>query len=453
MNQGYVPVIPETITVHLGSPGEAAANVTVPFVEYVKNVASSEIYPTWPENAIRANMLAQISFALNRVYTEYYRSRGYDFDITSSTAKDQSFVYGRDIFENVSQIADEIFSTYVRRVGTVEPLFAQYCNGTTVTCSGLSQWGTVALANEGYAPLDILKFYYGDNIELVTDAPIAGVGESYPGFALRRGSVGNDVRRTQLRLNRIAKNYPSIPRIEAPSGVFGEETEAAVREFQRIFSLEEDGIVGRATWYAIERVYAAVKRLSELNSEGISPEDVADIFRSTLEEGDSGAEVRELQYLLSFVANFVEAVPALEIDGIFGPRTKNSLEQFQAAYGLPVTGRVDAAVWDRLYRAYRALYESLPEDSFEGVTLPYGGAPLSLGARGREVRAMQEYLGRIAQAFPAVPATAADGIFGPQTEAAVRAYQAAFGLPVSGLVGGATWHSIADPYRSLLDGA
>ena len=157
MNQGYVPVIPETITVHLGRPGEAAANVTVPFVEYVKNVASSEIYPTWPENAIRANMLAQISFALNRVYTEYYRSRGYDFDITSSTEKDQSFVYGRDIFENVSQIADEIFSTYIRRVGTVEPLFAQYCNGTTVTCSGLSQWGTVALANEGYAPLDILK--------------------------------------------------------------------------------------------------------------------------------------------------------------------------------------------------------------------------------------------------------------------------------------------------------
>ena len=148
----------------------------------------------------------------------------------------------------------------------------------------------------------------------------------------------------------------------------------------------------------------------------------------------------------------MEAVPALEIDGIFGPRTRNSLEQFQAVYGLPVTGRVDAAVWDRLYRAYRTLYESLPADYFEGVTLPYGGAPLSLGARGREVRAMQEYLSRIAQAFPAVPDTTADGIFGPQTEAAVRAYQAAFGLPVSGLVGGATWNSIADTYRSLIDG-
>ena len=165
-----LPVIPEYITVHLGEPDESAQNVTVSFPDYIKNVASSEIYPTWPESALRANILAQISFALNRVYTEYYRSRGYDFDITNSTAFDQSFVYGRDIFENISQIVDEIFNDYLVREGNIEPLFAVYCNGTTVTCDGLSQWGSVELANQGLVPYDILRNYYGDDIQIISNA-------------------------------------------------------------------------------------------------------------------------------------------------------------------------------------------------------------------------------------------------------------------------------------------
>ena len=200
------PVIPETITVHLGAPQSDAANVTVPFLDYIANVASSEIYPTWPENAIRANIYAQISFALNRVWTEYYRTRGYDFDITNNTAYDQAFVNGRETFENVRQIASELFDDYIRRSGSVVPLFAQYCNGTTVTCNGLSQWGTVGLANRGMTPFEILQYYYGDDIELIRDAPVAGVGPSVPEVPLRLGAVNDDVRTVQIRLNRISNN-------------------------------------------------------------------------------------------------------------------------------------------------------------------------------------------------------------------------------------------------------
>ena len=201
------PVIPEYITVHLGAPDSPAQNVTVPFPDYIKNVASSEIYPTWPESALRANILAQISFALNRIYTEYYPSRGYDFDITNSTAMDQSFVYGRDIFENISRIVDEIFNNYIRRGNNIEPLFAVYCNGTTVTCEGLSQWGSVELANLGYVPYDILRTYYGDDINIVYNAPVSEIEPSVPEILLRLGSVGNDVAFVQTRLNRISANW------------------------------------------------------------------------------------------------------------------------------------------------------------------------------------------------------------------------------------------------------
>ena len=196
------PVIPETITVHLGAPDQAAENVTIPFAEYIKNVASSEIYPTWPEAAIRANILAQISFALNRIYTEHYPSQGYDFDITNNTQYDQNFVRNRDIFENISQIVDDIFNDYVVRQGSVEPLFTQYCNGTTSTCDGLSQWGTVDLADQGLIPYEILQYYFGDDINIVFGAPVQGIERSYPGVPLRQGSAGEDVRILQRQLNR-----------------------------------------------------------------------------------------------------------------------------------------------------------------------------------------------------------------------------------------------------------
>ena len=453
MNTGNFPVIPENITVHLGAPSSSAQNVTVPFADYIKNVASSEIYPTWPENAIRANILAQISFALNRVYTEYYRSRGYDFDITNSTANDQSFVYGRDIFENISRIVDDIFNDYIRRQGAVEPLFAQYCNGTTVTCSGLSQWGTVSLAEAGETPFSILQNYFGDNIVLVQDAPVGGEGESYPGIALRPGTSGNEIRRIQLQLNRISKNYPNIPKITNPDGVYGPETEAAVRAFQRAFNLTPDGIIGRATWYAIRRIYNAVKRLSELASEGITPDEIADLRQTVLQQGDTGAGVRELQYLLSFVGNFVGTVPVIAVDGAFGPSTRGAVEAFQQVYGLPVTGVVETVTWNTLYNAYRGQYASLPENFFSGAVRPYPGTVLRLGSAGEDVRLIQSYLNEIGRTYPSIPRLTEDGAFGSQTAQAVRAFQRLFGLEESGSVGAATWQTIGDVYSDLTEGA
>ena len=208
-----LPTIPEYITVHLGSPQSNARNVTVPFREYIANVASSEIFPTWPEAALRANILAQISFALNRIYTEFYRSRGYDFDITNSIANDQSFVDGREIFDNINEITGDIFDNYLVRQGFVEPLFATYCDGVEVTCPGLSQWGSVTLAERGLTPYAILQNYYGDDISIVVDAPIRGITATAPRRNLNLGSTGNDVAFVQLRLNRISNNFPSIPKI------------------------------------------------------------------------------------------------------------------------------------------------------------------------------------------------------------------------------------------------
>ncbi|MBO5281120.1 MAG: peptidoglycan-binding protein, partial [Clostridia bacterium] len=331
--------IPENITVHLGLPSDRSApNVTVSFIDYIKNVASSEIYPTWPESALRANIYAQISYALNRVYTEYYRSRGYDFDITSTTQFDQTFIYGRDIFSNVGEIVDEVFNDYIVRQGSVEPLFAAYCNGTTVMCNGLSQWGSVALAEEGLTPYEILQYYYGDDINIVFNAPTDRNLPSYPGRPLRRGDSSQDVLTIQRQLNRIGRNYPAIGRINDPDGIFGQDTENAVKNFQRIFNLTQDGVVGKATWYKIKSIWAAVKRLAEVQSEGVSQDDVRLIYPSQLALGDTGDGVRNLQYFLSVIAFFDPQVPDVTVDGVFGTQTENAVRAIQRQAGLTEDG-------------------------------------------------------------------------------------------------------------------
>ncbi len=447
-----LPFVPETITVHLGPPSADAGNVTVDFASYIKNAASSEIYPTWPDAALYANIYAITSFALNRIYTQYYPSRGYDFDITNDTSIDQSFVPGRDIFGNIGDIVDEIFNSYVRRQGTVEPYFTQYCNGTTVTCAGLSQWGTVTLANEGKSSIEILRFYYGDDIEIVSDAPVVGVSNPAPGAILRFGSTGNEVVELQVKLNRISKNYPAIPKISPVDGIFAEETDAAVRKFQSIFDLTVDGLVGNATWYAVQRVYAAVKRLNDLASEGVSPEEVTNLFSLELELGDRGRGVYELQFFLNFIANYNESVPYLEIDGIFGPKTEAAVRAVQELYGISPTGRVNLETWDYIYRAYRGIIDSLPPDYFEGTTRPYPGFPLRLGTRVPDVLYLQEYLDRIASVYPEIPAPEQTGVFDAATQASVLAYQRRFGLDETGVVSSATWNSITSVYRDIFDG-
>jgi peptidoglycan hydrolase-like protein with peptidoglycan-binding domain len=446
------PVIPETVTVHLGRPDADARNVTVSFADYIKNVASSEIYPTWPESALAANIYAQISFALNRIYTEYYPSRGYDFDITNSTAIDQSFVYGRDIFENVSRLTDEIFNSYIRRRGAVQPLFALYCDGIEVQCGGLSQWGSVELARAGLSPFEILQYYYGDDIEIVSDVPVEGIGESYPGRPLAPESFGDEVYLLQVRLNRISKNYPGIPKIARIDGVYSAETADAVEAFQRQFGLTPDGVTGRATWYAIARIYAAVKRLSDVNSEGVPPEDAALLFDDQLSEGLRGNEVRELQYLLLFVSQFDEAVRPVEIDGIFGPQTRSAVEDFQRDAGLRVTGSVDRTTGELLYRRYVIYRDSLPEDYFPVTTKPYPGAPLRQGSRGEDVALLQGWLNRIGEVNGALPRLTVDGIYGARTAEAVRMWQRIAGLDPTGATASYTWESIASAYRALTEG-
>lgn len=349
-----IPFVPQDITVHLGGPNTAAANVTVPFTDYVKNVASSEIYPTWDESALRANILAIVSFALNRVYTEFYRSRGYDFDITSSTAIDQAFVNGRSFFENISRLVDELFNDYMRRPGFVEPLASKFCNGTTVTCEGLSQWGSQNLAQQGYSSLDILRSYYG-NIEIVNNAPIMGITSSYPGTALRRGSSGPYVVVIQVALNRIAQNYPAIPKLATVDGIFGSRTEASVRAFQQVFGLAVDGVVGKATWYALVRLYTAVTRLSELRSQGQQFYSVNWDYPDAIVQGNRGEKVRLLQYMLAVLAEYINQIPSVNVDGIFGPATAAAVRAAQNYLGLPVTGVVDATTWDEIYDQFSGI--------------------------------------------------------------------------------------------------
>jgi peptidoglycan hydrolase-like protein with peptidoglycan-binding domain len=349
-----LPFVPQQITVHLGAPSASAPNVTVPFSEYVKNVASSEIYPTWDESALRANILAIVSFALNRVYTEFYRSRGYDFDITNNTAYDQYFVNGRSYFSNISRLVDELFNDYLRRPGFVEPLAAKFCNGTTVTCEGLSQWGSQRLAQQGQNSTQILRNYYG-NVEIVPNAPIRGITSSYPGSPLRRGSTGPNVVVIQTELNRIAQNYPAIPKIANVDGIYGSRTEASVRAFQEIFDLTPDGIVGPATWYALVRLYTAVTSLSELRSQGQQFYSINWEYPNSLYEGDTGDKVRHLQYMLSVLSAFIDAIPPLEVDGIYGPATRNAVIAAQRFFGLPQTGSVDAATWDEIYDQFSGI--------------------------------------------------------------------------------------------------
>ena len=349
-----IPFVPKNITVHLGAPNANAENVTVPFADYVKNVASSEIYPTWEPAALRANILAIVSFALNRVYTELYRSRGYPFDITSSTAYDQYFVKGRSYFDNVARIVDELFNDYLRRPGFVEPLAAKFCNGTTVTCAGLSQWGSQELAQQGQNSTQILRNYYGD-VEIVPDAPIRGNQQSYPGTPLRQGSRGPFVTVIQTELNRISRNYPAIPKIPNVDGIFGPKTEAAVRKFQEIFDLTVDGVVGKATWYALVRLYTAVLSLSELRSQGQQFYAVNWAYPQGLQQGARGDKVRHLQYMLSVLSEFIPQIPELTQDGIFGPNTRNAVIAAQLWLGLPQTGVVDETTWDEIYDQFAGI--------------------------------------------------------------------------------------------------
>lgn len=256
-------VIPEYIIVHDGVPSDSTAkNYWVRYKDYIKNVASCEIYSTWPEAAIYANILVIMSVTLNRVFTEWYRNQGYNFTITSSTAYDQKWIYGRNIFKNIDYLVDTIFANYLARPGVRQPIFTSYCDGSRVTCNGLSQWGSKYLADQGYSAIEIIRYYYGSDMYIATATAISGVPSSYPGYNLNIGASGDKVRQLQNQLNRIAKNYPALPTITA-DGVYGPATANAVRVFQGIFGLPQTGVTDYATWYEISEIYVGVTRIAE----------------------------------------------------------------------------------------------------------------------------------------------------------------------------------------------
>ena len=419
-----IPYIPEFITVHLGTPRQDAPNVTVSYLDYLKNVAASEIYPTWELSAIRANVLAINSYALNRVYTEYYRSRGYAFDITNTTAYDQAYVDGRSTFDNIDRLVDALFDTYIRRSGFVEPLAARFCNGTTSVCDGLSQWGSQSLAQEGYNSVQILQAYYGEDVELVAGAAVRPITPSYPGRPLRLGSVGDEVTVIQVSLNRIAQNYPAIPKISPVDGFFSRQTEQAVLEFQRIFHLAVDGIVGEATWYELVQIYVAVKRLTELQSEGQTYYGISWSYPEMLEPGDEGAKVSHLQYMLSVVSAFNEQVPETEVDGRYGEQTREAVESYQRYAGLPQTGTVDRASWDSLYDSFYAIERTVFRDP---ELFPF---PQTENAG--SIRQLQQQLRTVSDAYPSVQTPGTSGQYDAATQRSVRDWQRFSALPSTG---------------------
>lgn len=439
------PFIPEQITVHLGPPSQNARNVNITFQDYIKNVASSEIYPTWPDSTIRANVYAQISIALNRVYTEWYPSQGYSFQITNSTSYDQAFVEGRNIYSNVGQVVDEIFNTYVSRTGFDEPLFTTYCDGNRTTCNGMSQWGSFSLGEAGYTPIEILQTYYGDDIELVSTDNIQGIESTYGGVPLYIGHVGNDVLTIQNQLNRIRQDYPAIPIIANVNGFFGNDTDAAVRVFQRIFNLTVDGVVGKATWYKISFVYVSIKRLAELSSEGQTADILGLDTSVILRLGDQGGQVSSLQYLLEYISMFYNTVSSVAIDGKFGNATQESLIGFQRTFGLTETGTTTEETWDMLIQVYESIlgisFPIEPEQMYPGE--------LSYGSRGEAVRTLQRYVNVITQYYTGEMPLVEDGIFGAATRDDIRQMQRRLVVEPTGIVDSVTWYRIVELYNFI----
>ncbi len=437
------PIVPTTITVHLGKPKESARNVTVSFRHYIANVASSEVYPTWPEQALRANIHAQISLAMNRIFTEWYPSRGYTFNITNSTSYDQYYVHGRTVFDVMVRLTNDIFNTYIRKKGTVNPYYAEYCDGKSVSCAGLKQWGTVTLANQGKNALQILRYYYGNDVEIVRSDNIRSIPQSYPGSPLRQGSSGPAVFTLQRQLNRIAKDYPFLGKLNV-DGVFGAQMASTVRAFQKQFNLTADGVVGRQTWYKISYIYVSVKDLAELTSEGETAGGTlpdGSWGGTVLRQGSRGSAVERVQFWLNTIAQYDDNIPTLTVDGIFGTGTTAAVRAFQRRHGLTVDGVVGKTTWDAIYREYRSI------QSDNGTPNAYPGTPLRPGDRGQNVRLVQFWLKIARSVYSALNDVGVDGIFGPSTTAAVKKFQSYFGLASDGIVGRATWSKLYEVYN------
>jgi peptidoglycan hydrolase-like protein with peptidoglycan-binding domain len=438
------PIVPNNITVHLGAPDAAARNITVSFTDYIANVASSELYPTWPKNALIANIYAIISFAMNRIYNEWYTSKGYDFDITSSSAYDQTYVENRSVYENISNIVDEIFNNYVVKDDQIQPYFTKYCDGRNTTCDGLSQWGSVTLANQGKTPLEILQNYYGSDIAIKYDAQVGDSVSGYPGYEIGLGSVGNPVLAIQRDLRRIRQNYPAIPDITNTVGIYDEETKEAVEKFQEIFNLPVTGVVDKGTWYKIKYVYTSVKKLADLYSEGLSEEEATFLYTDQVNYGDTGIEVRYIHYFLNALAFLDNDIPQLQTNTVFGDNSVAMTKAFQSKYGLPVTGVFTYTDWQALRKAYDNILESFPSEYKDYVQELYPDYFLVKGMTGTDVRRLQKFLLKICQYDKSIPGVRVNGIFDELTDKSIKKLQSDYDFQINGIVGPLLWQKIVE---------
>lgn len=394
---------------------------------------------SWPEEALRANIIAQVSLALNRIWTEWYPSRGYSFNITGSPGYDQAYVNGRTVFAVMERLTAELFNTFVQRSGDAEPYFTEYCDGKTVTCPGMKQWGTVDRAREGMNALQILRYYYGNRVQLVTTDNIAAIPSSYPGSPLRRGSTGTNVRILQKQLSRIARDYPSFGK-PTVTGTFDEATENSVKKFQKQFSLTADGVVGKPTWNKVSFIYVSVKDLAELTSEGETAEGTQSAGGwpgTVLRRGSTGSSVEQVQFWLSDLAQFDSSLVRVTVDGSYGAATERAVRTFQQKQSLTADGVVGQRTWNTLYAAWVDAQSDLG-----GTAWP--GTALRRGAAGMEVRLVQFWLRLAADNYSALRTVTVDGSYGAATVSAVEAFQTLFGLTPDGVVGRSTWNKLKE---------
>ena len=448
-------VIPNYIRVHLGRMERPASVVNIPFIEYIKNVTSHEIFDEWPEEAIIANVYCIISLTLNRIFTEFYRKRGFNFDITSETFMDQKFVYRGVIGERISAIVDRIFNNYLAIIGHKEPFLSLYNDGIRVNIPGrLSQWGSFFDARDrGMNAWQIIRKYYSQNLELRETDVYSGILESYPGHTLTQGSRGNAVRTMQLYLNRILGRYSDVI-INPVDGVFGPMTRNSVLMFQRVYGLPQTGTIDRRTWYEISRIYGVERALWEMDSEGkrigIGKTPPTRVIRP----GDTGPLVVELQFLLDYIAMFHREIPFVPQISRFEALTEEGVQAFQRLFNLTPDGVVGPATWRRLYEVYWGIKQNttpplppppnpVPPDNMP----PFPGASLRVGSQGPDVRIIQEAINKLADAQPGMWKIGEDGIFGNGTQDAVMAFQRIFGLTVDGIVGPNTWRRLMEEAR------
>ncbi len=438
------PIVPNMITVHLGKPDEAVRNITIPFTDYISNVASSELYPTWPVSALTANIYAIISFAMNRIYNEWYRSKGYSFDITSSSAYDQAYTENRSTYENINNIVEDSFNNYVVKNGQIQPYFTRYCDGRKTTCNGLSQWGSVSLANQGKGALDILKYYYGNDISIKYNAPVGDNTSGFPGYDVGLGSAGNPVLAIQRDLRRIRQNYPAIPDITDTYGIYNEETRSAVLKFQEIFNLPVTGTVDKATWYKIKYIYTSVKKLSDLYSEGLSESEATFLYEDELNYGDTGIEVEHIHYFLDAIAFLDSDIPRLPTNSIYNDNSMMMVKAFQEKYGLPVTGIFTYQDWKVMKEVYNSLLRTFNPNYQNYIDELYPDYFLVRGTSGDDVLRFQRFLLLICKYDKSIPGVRVNGIFDELTEQSVKKLQKDYGFEINGIVGPLLWRKVVE---------